>query len=307
MCAKANARRLPLLYKTRIVEDGAGDEGGDDKVLRFLKSYAVFNADQIDGLPENYRPASPAEPVTALSAEVESIKARFPVPVTYGGDRACYCWLTDRITMPHRASFDSDVDFIATLLHEFAHATGAKSRLDRFPTSDCRNDYAREELVAELASHLMSLQLGVNPSQSVFRNHVAYIEYWASFLKDRPAELLKAAGKAQAATDYILAYAKPEAEVLVGAAGLRRQVPPLVLLDRPDFGRLLNPVGIDLAFEAHPCRQRNPAAALHVLPVHRETDAPVNLCWISPDDLRDVVTGHYDDVIRYCHVCPRKR
>lgn len=194
-----------LLYKTRVVE---GEEAGesDDRVLRFLKCYAVFNAEQIEGLPEDVLSKPGPDPEVALSEDIERIRAGFPVPVTYGGDRACYYWLTDRITMPYRASFDSDADFVATLLHEFAHATGAKSRLDRFPTSDCMSDYAREELVAELASHLLSLQLGVSPSQAVFRNHVAYIDHWAQFLKDRPTELLKAAGKAQAATDFILQF-----------------------------------------------------------------------------------------------------
>ena len=201
-----------ILYKTRLVEGGGeAEQGADDKVLRFLKSYVVFNADQIDDLPERFQSEPLPVPQTsdgfAFSPEIARIIETFPVPVAYGGDRACYYWLTDRISMPFRASFDSDEDYVATLLHEFAHATGAKDRLDRFPTTDCRSDYAREELVAELASHLTSLHLGLNPSQSVFRNHVAYIESWAKILQDRPGELLKAAGKAQAASDFILKFA----------------------------------------------------------------------------------------------------
>lgn len=193
-----------ILYKTRVV-DGAEDGQGDDKVLRFLKSYNVFNASQIDGLPESFRPAL-QEAFPPLHADIASIMAGFPVPVSHGGNVACYHVQADRISMPPRDAFATDEDYVATLLHEFGHATGAKHRLDRFVDDETREDYAREELVAELTSHLTSLHLGINPSHSVFANHVAYLGFWAKILKDRPAELLKAAGKAQAATDFILNF-----------------------------------------------------------------------------------------------------
>ncbi len=208
-----------ILYKTRVV-DGREDEGGEDKVLRFLKSYNVFNASQIDGLPERFLPL-PAKVREPLHADIASIMAAFPVPVTHGGNAACYHILSDRISMPPRDAFETDEDYVATLLHEFGHATGAKHRLDRFVAGETREDYAREELVAELTSHLTSLHLGINPSHSVFANHVAYLGSWARILKDRPAELLKAAGKAQAAADFILKFR-------AGKAGEAGSEPPAI-------------------------------------------------------------------------------
>lgn len=196
-----------ILYKTRCV-DGDASDGSDDKVLRFLKSYAVFNACQVEGLPERFHPVflSEPEPVEPLNADVMAIMANFPVPVSHGGDVACYHILSDRISMPERNAFERDEDYVAVLLHEYGHATGAKHRLDRFEPNETRADYAREELVAELTSHLTSMHLGINPSRSVFANHVAYLGHWAALLKEKPAELLKAAGKAQAAADMILSY-----------------------------------------------------------------------------------------------------
>jgi len=195
-----------ILYKTRLVE-GDKDEGSDDRVLRFLKSYSVFNAEQIDGLPPSYHPVTDfSEPPQPLQEDIATIMATFPVTLRHGGDMACYYPLTDRIQMPPRADFDTDEDYVATLLHEYAHATGHVSRLDRFGAETTRDDYAREELVAELASHLVNLHLNLPPSQSVFANHVAYLGAWAKRLKDRPGELLKAACKAQAACDLILSY-----------------------------------------------------------------------------------------------------
>ncbi|ESQ79263.1 ArdC family protein [Asticcacaulis sp. YBE204] len=215
-CVRKGERGSPaILYKTRVVpcegEAGDGASAGSydrdpDRILRFLKSYAVFNACQIDGLPERFFPVALApEPDIALDPAIERIMARFPTPVSVGGDRACYYPATDRIQMPPRTAFDTDADYVATLLHEFAHATGHSSRLDRFKTDGVREAYAREELVAELTSHLVSLHLGLAPSEAVFHNHVAYLSSWVSMLRDKPGELLKAAGKAQAACDLILA------------------------------------------------------------------------------------------------------
>ncbi len=195
-----------ILYKTRTIE-GEAEDKGDDRVLRFLKTYSVFNADQIDGLPEAFSPSpGPAVPLEPLAEDIAAILANFPVPVRHGGNMACYVVAEDVIRMPPRETFANDEYYVTTLLHEFGHATGAKNRLDRFAVYEGREDYAREELVAELTSHLTSLHLGINPSQSVFQDHIAYLGYWAELLKDRPNELLKAAGKAQLACDMILKY-----------------------------------------------------------------------------------------------------
>jgi antirestriction protein ArdC len=203
-----------ILYKTKVV-DGDSEKGEDDKVLRFLRSYTVFNAGQIDGLPERFHPPAPvASGSVALQDNVLAIMRTFPVPVVHGGQVACYMPGFDRIHMPARSDFDSDEDYVATLFHEYAHATGHSSRLDRFAGDQDKDEYAREELVAELASHLLSLHLGIPPSQALFANHLSYLGSWAARLKDRPAELLKAASKAQAACDLILVYRDAAADAI---------------------------------------------------------------------------------------------
>ncbi|MFP1132960.1 ArdC-like ssDNA-binding domain-containing protein, partial [Asticcacaulis sp. W401b] len=120
-----------ILYKVKVVDGGEGaggsdgSEGGEgdgDRVLRFLKSYAVFNAAQIDGLPDIFYPeaaASGERSFEPLSPAVVSIIAHFPAPVVVGGDRACYVPAADRIHMPQRISFESDADYVATLFHEY--------------------------------------------------------------------------------------------------------------------------------------------------------------------------------------------
>jgi antirestriction protein ArdC len=77
---------------------------------------------------------------------------------------------------------------------------------------DDRNseDYAREELVAELASLFVSSETGLpfDPSQ-----HAAYIKSWLRALKKDKNEIFRAASSAAKATDYLLQVKKPKTGV----------------------------------------------------------------------------------------------
>ena len=62
-------------------------------------------------------------------------------------------------------------------------------------------DYAREELVAELASLFISAETGLPFDPS---NHAAYIKSWLRALKKDKNEIFRAASSASKATDYLL-------------------------------------------------------------------------------------------------------
>ena len=92
-------------------------------------------------------------------------------------DRAFYSIARDEITVPLKGQFDKGEEFYGTLLHEMAHSTGAKGRLDReFGTAFGDDRYAREELVAELSSAVTSSTLGI--SKGIDPNNVAYLKGW---------------------------------------------------------------------------------------------------------------------------------
>jgi antirestriction protein ArdC len=144
-CVRKGERSSVVVYygtaKARDAEDRAdgggarSDEGddGDASAYRFLKSYRVFNATQIDGLDACFHPeaegdpADGREPIPACQAFFDAIGA----DVSVGGDRACYVPALDRIHMPPMARFESAEKFYATLGHEHVHYTKAPDRLDR--------------------------------------------------------------------------------------------------------------------------------------------------------------------------------
>jgi antirestriction protein ArdC len=78
-------------------------------------------------------------------------------------------------------------------------------------------DYAKEELVAELANLFVSAETGLpfDPSQ-----HAAYIKSWLRALKKDKNEIFRAASAASKATDYLLQKKATKAKKPVGSRNL---------------------------------------------------------------------------------------
>ena len=99
--------------------------------------------------------------------------------------------------------------YYSTLLHELSHWTGHNSRLDRFFSwsFDINSEaYAREELVAEIASMFLTVETGIKQTQKHFENHMAYLNSWISLLKSDLNAIFKATQEAKKAVDFIMAF-----------------------------------------------------------------------------------------------------
>jgi len=180
--------------------------------IPFYKVYSVFNADQIDGLPEKYYlSAMPKEmvPVSERVQEAINFFANTKAVVVEHPSRACYIPGKDQIQMPPWEAFVSPESYVATHAHELIHWTKHKSRLDRDYGAVRWGDegYAREELVAELGSAFLCAYLRVTPE--VQPEHAAYIESWLKSLKGDTKYIFKAASAAQKATEYLQAFSTP--------------------------------------------------------------------------------------------------
>jgi len=180
-------------------------EGEGKTRIPYAKTNNVFNADQIEGLPEAfYITPDPArdlgtESDPALEAFFASTGADI---ITTEDPRAYYSPATDQIHMPPISTFHEVSGYFGTLAHETIHWTGSDKRLDRIKKFANREAYAFEELVAEIGNCILCLHLGVTPQ---FDQSAAYIEGWLAALKDDKGLIFKAASEAQKAVDYILA------------------------------------------------------------------------------------------------------
>ncbi len=215
---KGSVSTVAIFYRAYVASVDDADTGDShDEARRVLKSFRVFNASQIDGLPDRYFPRAPEQANDVPVASVaDAVLAAVPA-VIRDGDGAWYDRIADRITMPPRAAFGTPEQFSATLAHELAHWTGHTSRLDReFGARFGDAAYAMEELVAELASAMIGADLCLPVDH--LDDHASYIATWLKVLKADPRAILTAAAKAEAATALLLSYRSGEADEDLRAA-----------------------------------------------------------------------------------------
>lgn len=100
-------------------------------------------------------------------------------------DSAYYSITKNEIIVPEKRQFKDGEAFYGTLFHEMTHSTGAKGVLDRLePTAFGSKEYAREELVAELGSALVSQRYGM--TKHIKEDCCAYLKSWLDSLKESP-------------------------------------------------------------------------------------------------------------------------
>ena len=171
------------------------------RVIPLLRSFTVFNAAQVDNLPEGL--AAVPEPDAAWSPveAAEALLARSEAPIRHGGDQAFYRPSDDVIQLPLPGVFPEASRYYNVALHELTHSTGHPSRCNR-PLQGRQHieAYAFEELVAELGSAFLSAHCGL-PGEL---QHATYIEHWLKALKSDKRLIFSAASLAQKAADYLL-------------------------------------------------------------------------------------------------------
>ena len=163
---------------------------------------AVFNASEVDGIPELTPGLAEEEKMDEL---VWKLSDGMGVPILFdGGDAACYSPWRDQIHLPSPESFENEYAFNAAALHELAHATGHPARLCRPQASAFGTElYAYEELVAEMSACFMSFGLKAEPDERHLANHRAYVRSWIGAVREKPDTLIRAIRDAQAAAGYM--------------------------------------------------------------------------------------------------------
>lgn len=180
----------------------------DDKpeVRFFAKYYNLFNIAQCDGL-DAYMPDDPGKQDHTPIADIEAVFANMqnPPKIVHPG-RPSYAPKLDTVYMPELGQYEAPEHYYHDLAHEVAHSTGHASRLNRPGITDFDvwgdAQYAREELVAEMAAALLAIEWGI--SAPTFDLTAAYVASWLEVLNDDPNMVIRAASDAQKAVNYIL-------------------------------------------------------------------------------------------------------
>ncbi|GAB3513096.1 ArdC family protein [Pseudoxanthomonas daejeonensis] len=168
-----------------------------DKPRTFF--FNVFNAEQVEGLPPP--PKRPESTPHQRIERCEQLVKDSGAVVVHGSNSPHYAPKADKIGMPYPERFVDSQNYYAALTHELAHWSGHESRLNRDLSGPFGSEsYAREEMVAETASHILGVELGIghDPTQ-----HAAYIAHWMKIAKEDPSFVYTAAAAAEKICDFV--------------------------------------------------------------------------------------------------------
>ena len=200
----------------RTVLQKAGVQDGQETTeqRRFAKTYTVFHASQIDGIPPYEMDATKTHEFD-LHAVGEKLfdKTAHSAPVLFDSPGSgFYQPSTDRIHLPSKEQFLDAGHLYAASAHEIAHSTMHPTRLNRDRYQEWEQGIAgdktlraREELRAEIASYIISEKTGIPHHPE---NHESYVTGWVSILKDSKNEIYQAARDAEKIADYVIEQQK---------------------------------------------------------------------------------------------------
>ena len=184
---------------------GTGEESS--RLIRFMRHYVVFNAEQIGGLAAHFPPATQPVAVepSARQAAIDAFFAAIPAKIRHGGDKAFFSPSHDFIQVPRPAAFKSQDHFASTLAHECCHWSGHPDRLARTFGKRFGDDaYAFEEIVATIGQSFICADLDL-PAE-LHDGHASYIDHWLRVLKADKTAIIHAASKAEQAARYLKAF-----------------------------------------------------------------------------------------------------
>ena len=211
-------RGTTVVYADRFIPDDerkrAERDGDDPGAIPFLKQFTVFNTDQCENLLDGLATVPPPVAEGLILPQAEALIAATGADFRVGGDRAFYSPTQDYVQVPRPDAYFEPINWHRTALHELGHWVGHPSRLARDMSGSFGSAlYAKEELVAEMASAFVCASLGIVPTV----RHADYLGAWLDILKDDNRAIIRAASAASKAADYLLAFL-PEAPAAVEPA-----------------------------------------------------------------------------------------
>ena len=228
-------------YSDQEYNDLSEEQRKDIKAYFYPKIHHLFNIDQTNmkevnpslynSFVDKYtkRPSLPDSEGMYINEDIDSLLAHSKPSVWKSGkdNLSWYCPIeqTDNISSPHynlskdfikvplknqyktsnskEGIFADGQAFYATLLHEMAHSTGPKGRLNRDMNGSFGDKkYAKEELVAELSAALISSTMGFD--KRINDNNAKYVSSWLKVLKEEPSFIKTVLSDVGKASDMII-------------------------------------------------------------------------------------------------------
>jgi antirestriction protein ArdC len=221
LAKKIEGKGTPIIYyeTLNIKGDEFVDEEGnkwqaEGKIIPMMKNYTVFNACQVEGLPEKYFPK--AEELAPTNQRIDEIDRFFDAQqseLKTSTNGAFYRPSEDAVYMPEWSRWNTSNEYYSVLSHEYIHSTGTKERCNRAINNKFGSTkYAFEELVAELGSLFCMMEFGLQHQPT--DNNIAYLDNWIALLKDHKESIFKATALASKGAEFLQQQAQSKGVIL---------------------------------------------------------------------------------------------
>lgn len=215
---KKGAKSGMVVFTKRVEytrEETTDDGETTERVIRIpmLRYYNVFHISDVEGIETKIKDTDHkvVEPIKEGEKIIKAYLNNNPhlkfEPKK--SNRAYYSPAQDLVVVPKLNQYENKEEYYSTAFHELGHSTMRSDRCDRKDGATMmREDYSREELVAELCAAYLCATAGMT-SEKRFMNSAAYLKGWASKLKEDAKAIVWASTRAEAAAKYILNNQKP--------------------------------------------------------------------------------------------------
>lgn len=212
-CVKKGEKSSRVVYASQYVKED--ENGNTEKSYSFLKRYAVFNAEQIEGLEEVQKVECTLSKIERIEA-IDNFVSKLNIEIREHLGIPCYITNSSIIKMPPEQTFKSKEQYYSTLFHEIGHYCCDIERLN-IKRSKSQNKaqrkqtqlYSFEELVAEITSAFLCSHFGILNNRKI-ENSASYIEGWLKVLRNDKTAIFRAASVAQKAFNYLMSIEKSE-------------------------------------------------------------------------------------------------
>lgn len=218
MKLKKGSTGAPIFYSEKREKKELNERG--EKEFYWIRDYfTVFNESQFEG----FTPIAEIEGTPSFDQKFDILKSLMDLTnvklVNETDDSAFYQPSAHKINMPKLSVFlgpqeEKEKLYLCTLAHEIIHSTAKAvrpeiTRSEKFTGRDEEIRYAKEEVVAELGSALLSSVIGIE--KLPLSSHGGYIRGWLNLAQtDDKNWLSKASTHALNAVSYLMKLHDPE-------------------------------------------------------------------------------------------------
>ncbi len=227
---KVTGEKIPWEEYTRLDDE----EKEDYKTRHNMKVYPVFNIDQTnikEARPELYQKLVSEN--LPQEKEIGEDHIFEPLDILVGNssafwlcpikpiwqNQAYYSPKENEIVVPMKEQFikaGNPESYYGTLLHEMIHSTGHESVLNRLGKEYDPQEYAREELVAELGAALACHRYGMD--KVIKEDSLPYLKGWLNNLHEKPGYIRTVLKDVKLATSYVFSRVEAVREVYLDKA-----------------------------------------------------------------------------------------